>query len=105
MSANMNKNEGTRTSNPKVLDLENSHLKNEFSTSFNNLEPLIGQALSKEVQKLKEWLHFTGEGEYEHMEFIRGIDMIKEDFKLPDILVKEIFKACLTNKLTDGISN
>ncbi|MBW0545217.1 hypothetical protein O181_084932 [Austropuccinia psidii MF-1] len=28
-----------------------------------------------------------GEGEYDHKEFIRGIDIIKEDFELPDRLV------------------
>ncbi|MBW0465194.1 hypothetical protein O181_004909 [Austropuccinia psidii MF-1] len=47
----------------------------------------MGQALLKEVQKLKEWPHFSGEGEYYHMEFIRGIDMIKEDFELTERLL------------------
>ncbi|MBW0557318.1 hypothetical protein O181_097033 [Austropuccinia psidii MF-1] len=47
----------------------------------------MGQALLKEVPKLKEWPYFDGEGEYDHMEFIRGIDMIKEDFELPERLV------------------
>ncbi|MBW0560712.1 hypothetical protein O181_100427, partial [Austropuccinia psidii MF-1] len=45
------------------------------------------QALLKEVPQLKEWPHFSGEGEYDHMELNRGIDMIKEDFELPDRLV------------------
>ncbi|MBW0571402.1 hypothetical protein O181_111117, partial [Austropuccinia psidii MF-1] len=31
----------------------------------------MGQALLKEVPKLKEWPHFSGEGKYDHMEFIR----------------------------------
>ncbi|MBW0531381.1 hypothetical protein O181_071096 [Austropuccinia psidii MF-1] len=47
----------------------------------------MGQELLKEVPKLKELPPFSGEGEYDHMEFIRGIDMIKEDFELPYILV------------------
>ncbi|MBW0500453.1 hypothetical protein O181_040168 [Austropuccinia psidii MF-1] len=87
MSTPLNQNEGTRISNPQVLDVENSQLKNEFSTSFHNLDPSMGQALLKEVPKLKEFPHFSGEGEYDHMEFIRGIDTIKEDFELPDRLV------------------
>ncbi|MBW0590458.1 hypothetical protein O181_130173 [Austropuccinia psidii MF-1] len=87
MSTPLNQNEGTRIPNPQVLDIENSQLKEEFSTSFHNLEPSMGQALLKEVPKLKEWPHFSGEGEYDHMEFIRRIDMIKEDFELPDRLV------------------
>ncbi|MBW0563009.1 hypothetical protein O181_102724 [Austropuccinia psidii MF-1] len=56
----------------------------------------MGQALLKEVPKLKEWLHFSGEGEYDHMEFIRGIDMIKEDFELPDRLVTARFNTLFT---------
>ncbi|MBW0503813.1 hypothetical protein O181_043528 [Austropuccinia psidii MF-1] len=42
----------------------------------------MGQALWKEVPKIKEWLHLSGEGDYDHMEFARGIDIIKEDFEL-----------------------
>ncbi|MBW0547133.1 hypothetical protein O181_086848 [Austropuccinia psidii MF-1] len=77
MSTPLNQNEGTRIPNPQVLEVENLQLKNEFSTSFHNLEPSMGQALLKEVPKLKEWPHVSGEGEYDHMEFIRGVEMIK----------------------------
>ncbi|MBW0538957.1 hypothetical protein O181_078672, partial [Austropuccinia psidii MF-1] len=56
----------------------------------------MGQALLKEVPKLGEWPHFSGEGEYYHMEFIRGIDMIKEDFELPERLVKARFNTLFT---------
>ncbi|MBW0552542.1 hypothetical protein O181_092257 [Austropuccinia psidii MF-1] len=56
----------------------------------------MGQALSKEVQKLKEWPHFSGEGEYDHMEFIRYIDNIKEDFELPDRFVTARFNTLFT---------
>ncbi|MBW0561730.1 hypothetical protein O181_101445 [Austropuccinia psidii MF-1] len=56
----------------------------------------MGQALLKEVLKLKEWPHFSGEGEYDHMEFIRCIDMIKEDFELADRLVTARFNTLFT---------
>ncbi|MBW0558396.1 hypothetical protein O181_098111 [Austropuccinia psidii MF-1] len=56
----------------------------------------MGQALLKEVPKLKEWPHFSGEGEYDHMELIRGIDMIKEDFELPGRMLKARFKTLFT---------
>ncbi|MBW0564929.1 hypothetical protein O181_104644 [Austropuccinia psidii MF-1] len=56
----------------------------------------MGQALLRKVPKLKEWPHFSGEGEYDHMEFIRGIDIIKEDFKLQDRLVTAGFNALFT---------
>ncbi|MBW0566866.1 hypothetical protein O181_106581 [Austropuccinia psidii MF-1] len=87
ISTALNQNEGTRIPNQQVLDPDNSHLKNELSTSFHNMEPSMGQALLKEVPKFKEWPHISGEGEYDHMELIKGIDMIKEDFELPDRLV------------------
>ncbi|MBW0556309.1 hypothetical protein O181_096024 [Austropuccinia psidii MF-1] len=96
MSTPLNQNEGTRIPNPQVLDPDNSQLKNELSTSFHNLEPSMGQALLKEVPKLKEWPHFSGEGEYENMEFIRGIEMIKEDLELPDRLVTARFNTLFT---------
>ncbi|MBW0526503.1 hypothetical protein O181_066218 [Austropuccinia psidii MF-1] len=56
----------------------------------------MGQELLKEVPKLKEWPHFSGEGEYDHMEFIRAIDIITEDFELPDRLVTAIFNPLFT---------
>ncbi|MBW0508447.1 hypothetical protein O181_048162 [Austropuccinia psidii MF-1] len=96
MSTPLKQNEGARIPNPQVLGVENSQLKYKFSTSFHNLEPSMGQELLKEVPKLKEWPHFSGEGEYDHMEFIKGIDMIKEDFELPDRLVTARFNTLFT---------
>ncbi|MBW0534120.1 hypothetical protein O181_073835 [Austropuccinia psidii MF-1] len=96
ISTPQNQNESTRNSNPHILDVENSQLKNEFYTFFHNFEPPMGQELLKEVPKLKEFPHFSGEGEYHHMEFIRGIDMIEEDFELPEGLVTEIFNTLFT---------
>ncbi|MBW0575841.1 hypothetical protein O181_115556 [Austropuccinia psidii MF-1] len=96
MSTPLNQNEGTRIPNPQVLDPDNSKLKNQLSTSLNNLEASMGQALLKEVPKLDEWPHFSGEGEYDHMEFIRGIGMIKEDFEFPDRMVTAIFNTLFT---------
>ncbi|MBW0574387.1 hypothetical protein O181_114102, partial [Austropuccinia psidii MF-1] len=40
--------------------------------------------------------HFSGEGEYVHMEFIRGIDMIQEEFELPERLVTARFNTLFT---------
>ncbi|MBW0515766.1 hypothetical protein O181_055481 [Austropuccinia psidii MF-1] len=93
----LNQNESTRIPNPQVLDIENPQLKKkDFSTSFHNLEPLMGQALFKEVPKVKEWPHFSSEGESDHVEFIRGIEMIQEDFESPDRLVTARFNTLFT---------
>ncbi|MBW0546701.1 hypothetical protein O181_086416 [Austropuccinia psidii MF-1] len=56
----------------------------------------MGQALLKEVPKLKKWPQFSVEGEYDHMEFIRCIDMIEEDFESPDRLVTAGFNTFFT---------
>ncbi|MBW0535271.1 hypothetical protein O181_074986 [Austropuccinia psidii MF-1] len=56
----------------------------------------MGQALLNEVPKPMEWPEFSSEGEYDHMEFIRGIEMIKDDFELSDILVTAIFNTLFT---------
>ncbi|MBW0532183.1 hypothetical protein O181_071898 [Austropuccinia psidii MF-1] len=56
MSTPFNQNEGTRIPNPQVLEVGNSQLKNDFSTSFHNLEPSMGQALLKKYQNLKNGL-------------------------------------------------
>ncbi|MBW0499130.1 hypothetical protein O181_038845 [Austropuccinia psidii MF-1] len=45
------------------------------------------QVLMKEAPQLKEWPTFTGEGEYYHMFFIKTIDMLQEDYAIPDELI------------------
>ncbi|MBW0466381.1 hypothetical protein O181_006096 [Austropuccinia psidii MF-1] len=64
----------------------------------------MGQALLKEVQNLKEWPHLSGQDQYNHMKFITGIYMIKEDSQIPDIFVTAIFNSFLPNRLKNGIS-
>ncbi|MBW0553727.1 hypothetical protein O181_093442 [Austropuccinia psidii MF-1] len=56
----------------------------------------MGQELLKEVPKLKEWPHISGEGECDHMKLIGGIDMIIEDVELPNILVTARFNTLFT---------
>ncbi|MBW0534890.1 hypothetical protein O181_074605 [Austropuccinia psidii MF-1] len=72
------------------------YIINLFSTSFHNLELSTGPALLKEVPKLKEWPHFSDEGEYDHMELIRVKDMTKEAFELPETLVTARFNSLFT---------
>ncbi|MBW0478567.1 hypothetical protein O181_018282 [Austropuccinia psidii MF-1] len=44
----------------------------------------INQVLMKEASQLEEWPTFIGKGEYDHMSFIRKIDMLQEDYAIPD---------------------
>ncbi|MBW0581199.1 hypothetical protein O181_120914 [Austropuccinia psidii MF-1] len=51
--------------------------------------PLLGENVVsvKDIPKLEEWPTFSGEGEYNHIELIRTIDMLQEDFRIPDEII------------------
>ncbi|MBW0566908.1 hypothetical protein O181_106623 [Austropuccinia psidii MF-1] len=61
-------------------------LTEEKLTVKGNLTPFLGESPigAKDILKLEEWPTFSGEGEYNHIEFIRTIDMLQEDFHIPD---------------------
>ncbi|MBW0565686.1 hypothetical protein O181_105401, partial [Austropuccinia psidii MF-1] len=50
-----------------------------------SLTPFLGEnpICANNIPKLEEWPTFSGEGEYNHIEFIRRIDMLQEDFHIP----------------------
>ncbi|MBW0582509.1 hypothetical protein O181_122224 [Austropuccinia psidii MF-1] len=54
-----------------------------------SLTPLLGENVisAKDIPKLEEWPTFPGEGEYNHIEFIRTIDILQEDFHIPDEII------------------
>ncbi|MBW0543145.1 hypothetical protein O181_082860 [Austropuccinia psidii MF-1] len=66
-------------------------ITNLFITDFSHQEN--NQVLMKELPQLKEWPTFTGEGEYDHMSFIKTIEMLQEDFAIPDELITAILHS------------
>ncbi|MBW0562560.1 hypothetical protein O181_102275 [Austropuccinia psidii MF-1] len=54
-----------------------------------SLTPFLGEnpICAKDITKLEEWPAFSGEGEYNNIEFIRTIDMLQEDFQIPDEII------------------
>ncbi|MBW0533348.1 hypothetical protein O181_073063 [Austropuccinia psidii MF-1] len=60
-------------------------ITNPFITELSHQDN--NQVLMKEAPQLQEWPIFTGEGEYYHVEFIKTIDMLHEDYAIPDELV------------------
>ncbi|MBW0584438.1 hypothetical protein O181_124153 [Austropuccinia psidii MF-1] len=54
-----------------------------------SLTPLLRENVisAKDIPKLEEWPTFSGEGEYNHIEFIRTIDMLQKDFNIPDEII------------------
>ncbi|MBW0494500.1 hypothetical protein O181_034215 [Austropuccinia psidii MF-1] len=53
------------------------------------LTPFLGEnpICAKDIHKLEEWPTFSGEGEYNHIELIRTIDMLQEDLHIPDEII------------------
>ncbi|MBW0537967.1 hypothetical protein O181_077682 [Austropuccinia psidii MF-1] len=51
-----------------------------------NLTPFLGENVisAKDIPKSDQWPTVSGEGEYNHIEFIRTIDMLQEDFHIPN---------------------
>ncbi|MBW0552687.1 hypothetical protein O181_092402 [Austropuccinia psidii MF-1] len=66
-------------------------ITNPFKTDLSHQEN--NQVLMKEALQLKEWPTFTGEGEHHHMSFIKIIDMLQEDYAIPDELITSILHS------------
>ncbi|MBW0506687.1 hypothetical protein O181_046402 [Austropuccinia psidii MF-1] len=64
-------------------------LTEEKGSVTRSLTPLLGEnsICAKDIPKLQEWPIFSGEGEYNHIEFIRTLDMLQEDFHIPDEII------------------
>ncbi|MBW0588550.1 hypothetical protein O181_128265, partial [Austropuccinia psidii MF-1] len=60
-------------------------LTNPFITDLSHQDN--SHILMNEAPQLKKRQEFTGEGEYDHMSFIKTIDMLQEDYAIPDELI------------------
>ncbi|MBW0561851.1 hypothetical protein O181_101566 [Austropuccinia psidii MF-1] len=91
--------ERQKLKNEIIANVEKIHKKYEphmprHSTPFTEekpsvkgiLTPFLGENVisEKDILKLEEWPTFSGEGEYDNIEFITTIDMLQEDFHIPD---------------------
>ncbi|MBW0505599.1 hypothetical protein O181_045314 [Austropuccinia psidii MF-1] len=73
-------------------------ITNPFITDLSNQDN--NQVLMKEAPQLKEWPTITGEGEYDHMSFMKSIDMLKEDYAIPDELITSRFHSLFEKSAT-----
>ncbi|MBW0548370.1 hypothetical protein O181_088085 [Austropuccinia psidii MF-1] len=60
-------------------------LTNPFITDLSHQDN--NQVLMKEAPQLKEWQTLTGKGEYDHMLVIKTIDMLQQDYAIPNELI------------------
>ncbi|MBW0518493.1 hypothetical protein O181_058208 [Austropuccinia psidii MF-1] len=68
-------------------------LTGEKPSAKRSFFPFLGEnpICTKNILKLEEWTTFSGEGEYNHIELFRTIDMLKEDFHIPyEIIVGKL---------------
>ncbi|MBW0556342.1 hypothetical protein O181_096057 [Austropuccinia psidii MF-1] len=65
---------------------DSTPLTEEKRSVKGSLTPFLGGNFisEKDIPKLEEWPTFSGEGEYNHIEFIRTIYMLQEDSHIPD---------------------
>ncbi|MBW0574863.1 hypothetical protein O181_114578 [Austropuccinia psidii MF-1] len=57
---------------------------------------------ASDIPKLDEWPAFSGEGEYNDIEFIRTIDMLQEDFHIPYEIIVGILHSLFTRAAKKG---
>ncbi|MBW0489377.1 hypothetical protein O181_029092, partial [Austropuccinia psidii MF-1] len=63
-------------------------IKNPFMTDLSHQDN--NKVLMKEAPELKEWPTFTGEGENDHMSFMKTINILQEAYYIPDELITAI---------------
>ncbi|MBW0550149.1 hypothetical protein O181_089864 [Austropuccinia psidii MF-1] len=73
------KNDFSRQSRP-ILDRNVLNLNNDLHNTISSNEEVETACNFEDISKLEEWTTVSGEGEYNDMEFMKTIDMLKEDF-------------------------
>ncbi|MBW0548108.1 hypothetical protein O181_087823 [Austropuccinia psidii MF-1] len=67
-----------------ILDRNVLNLNNDLHHKISSNSEVETACNFKDIPSLEEWPAFSGEGEYSHMEFMKTIDMFKEDFNITD---------------------
>ncbi|MBW0541374.1 hypothetical protein O181_081089 [Austropuccinia psidii MF-1] len=76
------KNDLPRQSTP-ILDRNVPKMSNELHNTISSNAEVEISCNFKDIPRLQEWPTFSGEGEYNHMEFMKTLDMLKEYFNIP----------------------
>ncbi|MBW0530201.1 hypothetical protein O181_069916 [Austropuccinia psidii MF-1] len=67
-----------------ILDRNVLNLNNDVHHTISSNAEVETACNFKDIARLEEWPTFSGEGEYNHMELMKTIDMLKEAFDIPD---------------------
>ncbi|MBW0512575.1 hypothetical protein O181_052290 [Austropuccinia psidii MF-1] len=67
-----------------ILDRNVLNLNNDLHHTISSNSEVETSFNFKDIPRLEEWPTFSGEGEYNHLEFMKTTDMFKEDFNIPE---------------------
>ncbi|MBW0557469.1 hypothetical protein O181_097184 [Austropuccinia psidii MF-1] len=96
-------NDLPRQSTP-ILDRNVLNLNNDLHhTVSSNAEVEIAFNF-KDIPRLYKWPTLSGEGAYNHMEFMKKIHMFKENFNIPDEYISSILHSFFTKSEKKGIT-
>ncbi|MBW0498428.1 hypothetical protein O181_038143 [Austropuccinia psidii MF-1] len=111
--------ERQKLKNQIIANLEQIHKNYEphiprHSTALTEEKPSIKGSLThflgenpicaKDIFKLEEWPTLSGEGEYNHIELIRTIDMLQGNFNIPYEIIVANYTPCLPKLQRNGIT-
>lgn len=71
---------------PLVL-LHTDHIQRENTTSNDFLNFELLKHLREDFPNSKDWVTFSGEGQYNHHGLINWVDQLKEENMVPDIFI------------------
>ncbi|MBW0581247.1 hypothetical protein O181_120962, partial [Austropuccinia psidii MF-1] len=95
------KNDFPRQSTP-ILDRNVLNLKNDLHNNI-SINAEVGTCCNfKDIPRLEEWPTFSGEGEYNHIEFMKTINMFKEEFNIQDEYISPRLHSLLTKSAKKG---
>ncbi|MBW0586251.1 hypothetical protein O181_125966 [Austropuccinia psidii MF-1] len=89
------KNDLPRQSRP-ILDRNVINLNNAIHHTISNNAEVETAFNFKDIPRLEEWPTFSGEGELNHIEFTKTIDMLIEDFNIPDEYISARLSSLFT---------
>ncbi|MBW0537644.1 hypothetical protein O181_077359 [Austropuccinia psidii MF-1] len=79
-----------------ILERNVLNLNNDLHHTISSNAEVETPCNFKEISRLEEWPTFNGEGEYNHMGFIKTIDMFKEECNIPDKYISARFNSLFT---------
>ncbi|MBW0526730.1 hypothetical protein O181_066445 [Austropuccinia psidii MF-1] len=79
-----------------ILDINVLILNNDIHHTISRNAKVETACNFKDILRLEEWPTLSGQGEYNHMEFMKINDIFKEDFNIPDEYISSRLSSLLS---------